>query len=228
MTPPTVTDTAIEMMLRERGGAMVPSGLENAIVAAVRAESARAGTPRRRWLARPAFRPALAFALAGASPCCGTGRDDSWAARTASPCQPPSRPRSRPPRRRRAQPVMVSSCSASASRSVTARVTLHDVPHHPPGWERRATAGRWLPGLWQRELGPHGRQHHHRQPPLSSSTTQIYEVAADGGAPRPLLTLADGYEPAFSPDGSQMAYEGLGPGATASSSPPPTARTRAS
>ena len=63
MTPPTVTDKAIEMMLRERGGAMVPSGLESAIVAAVRAESARAGTPWRRWLARRTFRPALAFAL---------------------------------------------------------------------------------------------------------------------------------------------------------------------
>ncbi len=61
MTPPTVTDRAIEMMLRERGGTMVSSGLENAIVGAVRAESARAGT-RRRWLAR-AFRPTMAFAL---------------------------------------------------------------------------------------------------------------------------------------------------------------------
>ena len=61
MTPPTVTDKAIEMMLRERGGAVVSSGLEQAIVVAVRAESTRAGTPRR-WLAR-AFRPALVFAL---------------------------------------------------------------------------------------------------------------------------------------------------------------------
>jgi streptogramin lyase len=63
MTPPTITDTAIEMMLRERGGAVVPSGLENAIMAAVRAEPVRSGTPWRRWFARPAIRPALAFAL---------------------------------------------------------------------------------------------------------------------------------------------------------------------
>src|SRR5262249_26162490 len=52
-----------EMMLRERGGAMVPSGLENSIVAAVRAESVRARTPWRRLLARPGLRPALTFAL---------------------------------------------------------------------------------------------------------------------------------------------------------------------
>jgi WD40-like Beta Propeller Repeat len=45
---------------------------------------------------------------------------------------------------------------------------------------------------------------------FSSSTTQIYEVAPDGGAKRVLLTLAGGYEPAFSPDGSQIAYVGLG------------------
>jgi YVTN family beta-propeller protein len=57
-----VTDEAIEMMLRERGGTMLPSGLENAIVIAVRAESARRGTLRR-WLMRPGFRPALVFAL---------------------------------------------------------------------------------------------------------------------------------------------------------------------
>ena len=52
--------------------------------------------------------------------------------------------------------------------------------------------------------------------PLSSSTTQIYRLAADGGALRPLVTLKGGDTPAFSPDGSQIAYSGLGsaPGAT--------------
>ena len=42
--------------------------------------------------------------------------------------------------------------------------------------------------------------------PLSSTTTRISEMAADGGAQHPLLTLAGGFEPTFSPDRSQIAY----------------------
>ena len=62
--------------------------------------------------------------------------------------------------------------------------------------------------------------------PLSSSTTQIFELAADGGALRPLLTLTGGFEPAFSPDGSQIAYAADSGGSI--SSPLPTARSRTS
>ena len=41
--------------------------------------------------------------------------------------------------------------------------------------------------------------------PLSGSPTQISKVAVDGSAPHVLLTVP-GVTPAFSPDGSQIAY----------------------
>src|SRR4051812_25576169 len=66
MTRTTLTDAAIETMLRERGGAMVRSELQSAILAAVRAEPARGGRPRGRWLAPLGVRRALAFAALAA------------------------------------------------------------------------------------------------------------------------------------------------------------------
>ena len=64
-------------------------------------------------------------------------------------------------------------------------------------------------------LGPQGDSIIYDSTPFHSTSTLISEVTADGGSPTALLTLSGGFMPAFSPDGSQIAYSGLGsaPGA---------------
>ena len=63
--------------------------------------------------------------------------------------------------------------------------------------------------------GPMGDSIIYDSTPLHSTSTLISEGTADGGSPTALLTLSGGFMPAFSPDGSQIAYAGLGsaPGA---------------
>ena len=104
---------------------------------------------------------------------------------------------------------MVSSCSPTGhlrddGGRGTYCTTFHTI--RPDGSDERQLAGGCA--LWRRELEPDGRRHHHRQPPLVVSTTQISRsppmvaraCAADAGG---------GDLPAFSPDGSQMAYAGV-------------------
>jgi Tol biopolymer transport system component len=85
---------------------------------------------------------------------------------------------------------------------------------HPDGSGERQLPADCLPygnAYW----GPTGDSIIYDSTPLHSTSTLISEGTADGGSPRALLTLSGGFMPAFSPDGSQIAYAGLGsaPGA---------------
>ena len=90
--------------------------------------------------------------------------------------------------------------------------TIHTI--RPDGSGEREMAGGCL-AYGRASWGPTGDSIITDSTPLSSNETQIAEVAAGGGAPGGLLTLSGGFMPAFSPDGSQIAYAGLGsaPGA---------------
>lgn len=85
---------------------------------------------------------------------------------------------------------------------------------HPDGSGERQLPADCLPygnAYW----GPTGDSIIYDSTPLHSTSTLISEGTPDGGSPRALLTLSGGFMPAFSPDGSQIAYAGLGsaPGA---------------
>ena len=202
-TPPTVTDRAIEMMLRERGGATVPSDLENAIVAAVRAESARAGTPWRRWLARPTLRPALDFALLAlllaallAATYVGGQNGITVPAGTASPA--PSA--SSAPSPASDGLILFTIYDQVGPSSCT---TFHTI--RPDGSDEQQLAV-GCPVFGSASWSPAGDGIIIDSSTLSGNPTQISKVAIDGSAPHVLLTVP-GFTPALSPDGSQIAYE---------------------
>ncbi len=203
MIPATVTDKAIEMMLRDRGGAMVPSGLESDIVAAIRAESARANTPSRRWLARRTVRPALAFALvvlllaAGlAATYVGGQNGITVPAGTASPA--PSA--SSAPSPASDGLILFTIYDQVGPSSCT---TFHTI--RPDGSDEQQLAV-GCPVFGSASWSPAGDGIIIDSSTLSGNPTQISKVAIDGSAPHVLLTVP-GFTPALSPDGSQIAYE---------------------
>ena len=222
MIPATVTDKAIEMMLRDRGGAMVPSGLESDIVAAIRAESARANTPSRRWLARRTVRPALAFALVAlllaaglAATYVGGQNGITVPAGIASPA--PSASSATSPASDGL--ILFSIYDQVGPSSCT---TFHTI--RPDGSDERQLAVGCL-AFGNASWSPAGDSIIIDSSPLSSNPTQISEVAVDGSAPHVLLTLPGGYARVLArwlPD----RLRGLA--RAASSSPLLTARTRAS
>jgi TolB protein len=104
------------------------------------------------------------------------------------------------------------SVSVDGGASGTYCTTFHTI--RPDGSGERELAGGCL-AYGNASWAPTGDRMIFDSTPLSSSATLISEVAADGGSPGALLTLSDGSMPAYSPDGSQIAYAGLGsaPGA---------------
>ncbi|MFI5041629.1 MAG: TolB family protein [Acidimicrobiales bacterium] len=203
MIPATVTDKAIEMMLRDRGGAMVPSGLESDIVAAIRAESARANTPSRRWLARRTVRPALAFALVAllvaaglAATYVGGQNGITVPAGTASPA--PSASSAPSPA---SDGLILFTVYDQVGPSSCA--TFHTI--RPDGSDEQQLAV-GCPVFGSASWSPAGDGVIIDSSPLSGNPTQISKVAIDGSAPHVLLTVP-GVTPALSPDGSHIAYE---------------------
>jgi Tol biopolymer transport system component len=208
MTLPTVTDRAIEMMLRERGGMMVPSGLENAIVVAVRAESARAGASWRRWLARPALRPAVTFALlalllaALLAAISVAGQNG-----IPAPAPVPSPASSASPATSAGGDGLIlfsRQFSIDEGSTVTHCSTFYTI--RPDGSDERQLPVDCM-AYGNASWGPTGDTFVFDLHSLSSSVTQIDEASADGGNLSELLTVP-GVMPTFSHDGSQIAYAG--------------------
>ena len=167
----------------------------------VRPACAGTGTPRH-WLARSVFRPTSSFALAAlllaavpAATSVGGHDGVSLAAGVPSPASSAS-----PATSTGGDGLILFDISVPVGDG-TYCSTFHTI--RPDGSSERQLAGGCVP-YGQANWSPAGDGIIIDSNPLSG-TPQTYEVAADGGAQRPLLTLAGDYRPTFSPDGSQIA-----------------------